>query len=83
MRPRTTPLEAYSEIAEVAKQRDSIPSDRELAVKYQISASYVRYLMKVARKGLLSVWDVSRETNPPLHESTGVESAENAEKIGV
>jgi len=69
-RPRTTPVAAYFEIAQVGRQRDAIPSDRELAVKYHISEQYVRRLMKLARRGLLDLSkyansDVSRDSNFP------------------
>lgn len=52
MRPRITALAAFEECAAVAQQRDSIPSDSFLAAKYRISESYVRTIMKAARRGL-------------------------------
>lgn len=54
MRPRTTPLAAYRECAQIARQRDAIPTDREIAKKYHISEAQVRSIIKQARKGLLN-----------------------------
>lgn len=66
MRPRTTPIAAYTECADVAAARDAIASNREIAQRYYISESYVRHLIKLARKGkLLSEGEVSRGTSAP------------------
>ena len=79
-RPRTTPLAAYADIADIARQRDQIPSNRDLAEKHHISESYVRHLMKQARKGLLSLGDVSRGTNEESGMQPNTEVEQNSLK---
>lgn len=75
MRPRTTPESAYVEIAAVAHQRDEIPSNRDLASKHRISESYVRHLMKLARKGLLSAWDAASSKHRPTPQTAIISEA--------
>ena len=75
MRPRTTPESAYVDIAEVAHQRDKIPSNRDLASKHRISESYVRHLMKLARKGLLSAWDAASNKPRPRPQTAIISEA--------
>lgn len=49
--PRTQPLATYERIAEVARQRDAILSDKELAKELGCSVRFVQSAMKNFRKG--------------------------------
>jgi hypothetical protein len=65
MRPRTTPLQAFTHIAEIARQLDALPTARQLAAQHHISESQVRYIMRLARAGkveeLLAKWKAPTE----------------------
>lgn len=50
MRPRVHPAAAYAEIEEVARKRDELPTDDEIAQKYGMTRMYVSYLMLQARR---------------------------------
>jgi hypothetical protein len=52
MRPRVHSQDAYAEIEYVARKRDELPTDADLARKHGMSRMYVSYLMLEARKKL-------------------------------
>lgn len=60
MRLPSVTFRALEEIGEVARRRDAIPTDKELAVKHDLTPGYVRQLMRRARQpALTNICDVS------------------------
>ena len=51
MRPRRLPDHGYEEIAQVARARESLPTNKELAQKWHVSVTWVKCLMKKAVSG--------------------------------
>jgi len=47
--PRTQPLATYERILEVMRQRDAVPSDKELATELNCSVRFVQSVMKNGR----------------------------------
>ena len=80
-RPRILAIEGWNAICEVARQRDALPTDQELATKHGVSLGYVKNLMKRARHELSPLRDVPRETLTE-HNPTPCQS-ENAAKSSV
>lgn len=62
MKLRTTPLAAYEEMLDVARRRDAIPTDKDIADKYGLTRSYVQQLMHRIRKNIDKKAYVSRGT---------------------
>lgn len=65
MRPRKLTEEGYQRIEAVARRRDAIPTDKDLAKELEVSEGYIRQVMAHARKSRMldNVCDVSYGTS--------------------
>lgn len=62
MRPRRLPAAGRAEIESVAAKRAEIPSDKDLAHRWNISRAWVQRLMKEARTKLVGIHHVPHGT---------------------